>query len=455
MPGRPALRTRRLLLSTGRLPDAVTSGLQSAIEALYGLERHRSDFRVEDTARVLAALGDPQLRFRAVHVAGTNGKGSVCALVERVLRASGVRTGLTTSPHLVDYRERIRISGRWLEANELEQRLEQVRGLEEAQGRTFFEITTALAFDAFARHDVEWGVVEVGLGGRLDATNVLVPEVCAITSVALDHTEILGGALWRIAREKAGILKPGVSVVAGVLPPEARGAARAIAEERRAPWFDAAQLVQFRDVRTHAGGAAFRAGCSPWGDLDLTMELRGGHQVDNARVALALLSLLADDRDVTLPASAIREGFAAARWPGRLEPCPDESRLWWDGAHNLEGVERLTAAWRRDLGLPPPDALVFASSRHKPVGVMLERLRQFAPEAELFVARAGNERARSAEELWVAADLAGWRARVCSDVAAAVSEALAAVPGRVLLAGSLFAVADAMRSFGGAPGPES
>src|SRR5262249_14608499 len=151
-----------------------------------------------------------QRRFRAIHVAGTNGKGSVCALVERVLRAAGHRTGLFTSPHLVDFRERMRVSGHWIDADRLERRLDHIRSLPESRDRTFFEVTTALGFDAFAADDIEWAVVEVGLGGRLDTTNVLCPEITAITRIGLDHTEILGDTIEAIANEKAGIVKTGV-----------------------------------------------------------------------------------------------------------------------------------------------------------------------------------------------------------------------------------------------------
>jgi len=438
----------------------VTSGLQLALETLYGLERRRSDFRVEDTARLLDAMGRPQARFRSVHVAGTNGKGSVCALVERVLRAAGIRTGLFTSPHLVDYRERIRVAGRWLDEPELERRLAEIQSLESARGRTFFEVTTALGLDAFARHDVEWGVVEVGLGGRLDATNVLEPAVSAIVSVGLDHTEMLGRTHAEVAREKAGIAKPGTPLVAGQLPVAAERAARDVVESRGATWIRAADRVTLHDVRTDAAGATFVAEAAPWGRLPLALPLRGRHQVENARVALAVLAVLASGDAagglrLALPARAIADGFAAARWPGRLEPCPAEPRLWWDGAHNLEGIERLANAWRDDLGLPAPEAVVFAAARDKDAVAMLSVLRTLAPAAALFVARTANERALPPESLVEAAAEAGWADAIPrGDLATAVREALAG-RARVLLAGSLFAVAEAMQACGGAPGAEA
>ncbi len=448
MPPRPRSPARP---RPGRLPDGVNVGLQSAIEALYGLERRRSDFRVEDVARLLDDLGRPQDRFAAVHVAGTNGKGSVCALVERVLREAGVRTGLFTSPHLVDFRERIRIGGRWPGESELEQRLAAIQSLEAARGRTFFEITTALGFDAFARGGVEWAVVEVGLGGRLDATNVLSPKVTAITSVGLDHTEMLGETLDLVAREKAGITKPGVPLVAGALPPTAEAAARAVAAGAGAPWIAAADRARVLDVRTHAWGSECVVDVDPWGTLQLSLPLRGAHQVSNLVVALAVLSALAEAR-VALPGEAVRRGIAAARWPGRLEPCPSEPRLWWDGAHNPEGIARLAATWYRGLRLPPPDAIVFATSHDKDALAMLGSLRALAPDARLFVTRTRNARAQSVEELGARARSLGWEPIERDGTGAALREALASVAGHVLLAGSLFAVGEAMREMGGAPG---
>jgi dihydrofolate synthase/folylpolyglutamate synthase len=431
----------------------VSSRLQNALETLYGLERRRSDFRVEDTRRLLDALGGPDRRFRAVHVAGTNGKGSACALVERVLRAAGFRTGLYTSPHLVDFRERIRVSGCWLAEDELDARLEAVRSLPEAAGRTFFEVATALGFDAFGRHGVEWAVVEVGLGGRLDATNALDSEVAVVTSIGHDHTEVLGRDDASIAREKAAIARRGRPLVSGVPAGGAAAAAIAgVAAAVSARLVEAASVVSLADVRTSAGGSRFTAIAPPWGRMDLGIGLRGRHQVDNAAVALAALATLAAT-GVAVPAPAVRDGFAAARWPGRLEPCPAEPRLWWDGAHNLQGIERLCAAWTEDLGFEPPRAVVFAAARDKDAAALLGRLHALAPGAHLRVAGLHHDRALTPAGLLAAAAAAGWPARAHEEIGSAVRDALGvAKGGRVLLAGSLFAVGEAMREFSGAPG---
>ncbi len=438
----------------------MSSTLQRQLEALYGLERRRDKLDLEGTRSLLGALGDPQDTFRAVHVAGTNGKGSVCALVEGALRACGLETGLFTSPHLVDFRERIRVSGRWPDEGPLAERLAAIEALPVARDRTFFEVATALGFDWFARHGVRWAVVEVGLGGRLDTTNVLRPQVCAITSIGLDHAEVLGDTHERIAIEKAGILKPGVPAVSGVEHDVAASAVARVAREVGAPLHQARDLVDVTNAQYGGWGTRLTVECEPWGTFRLQTTLRGRHQRANARVALAVLSLLARG-GVPISLNALREGFARTRWPGRLEPSPAVRRLWWDGAHNLDGVRELVHAWREDLGFEPPVAIVFACGHDKDARAMLQRLQAFAPQARLVLGRTRSERAFEPARLAAIARGLGIEA----ETAPGVREALApwldhgpdgrgTAPGRVLLCGSLFAVAEAMEAFGGAPGEQ-
>lgn len=436
----------------------MSSNLQRQLEALYGLERRRDKLTLDGTRALLGALGEPQRAFRAVHVAGTNGKGSVCALVERVLRAARARTGLFTSPHLVDFRERIRVEGRWPAEGPLGERLDAITALPQAEGRTFFEVATALGFDWFSRQNVQWAVVEVGLGGRLDTTNVLAPDVCAITNIGLDHAEVLGGSHEAIAAEKAGILKPGVPVVSGVEHDAAAGVIARAAREVGAPLHHARDLVDVKQEQYGPWGTRLKVECEPWGTFQLQTTLRGRHQRANARVALGVLALLAR-RGVPVSLTALRDGFAEARWPGRLEPSPAVRRLWWDGAHNLDGVRELAHAWREDMALEPPAAVVFAAARDKDARAMLQRLHAFAPQAALVLTRTRSERALEPAELAAHAAALG----VAATTAPSVREALAPwldhgadgrgkASGRVLLCGSLLAVGEAMEAFGGAPG---
>jgi dihydrofolate synthase/folylpolyglutamate synthase len=423
--------------------------LQGALEALYGLERRKSKLGLDGTRAVLAVLGNPERRFRAVHVAGTNGKGTVCALVERVLRAAGHRTGLFTSPHLVDFRERIRVDGRWADDVRL---FEMLRQIEERSGvgeLTFFEVATALGFGYFAAENVEWAVVEVGLGGRLDTTNVITPEVSVITSIGLDHTEILGSSVREIAFEKAGIVKPGVPVVTGVADGIAAEVIESVARERDAELVAAARRTPVVPV----GAGCARANTAAWGPLELTLA-HADISSDNAATALATLDVLAA-RGVAIPAAAVVQGFRAVRWPGRFERSPSQTRLVWDGAHNGAGAARLAATWRA-AELPAPDAVVLAVSRDKDVRAMLAPLADLMITPRLIATRTHSERALEPQAIAAMAAAIGWSASVASDVPGACRTALAAAApdGLVLLTGSLFAIGEAMTAFGGAPGEQ-
>jgi len=425
------------------------SALQGALEALYGLERRRDKLGLDGTRELLTALGNPERGFRAVHVAGTNGKGSVCARVERVLRASGVHTGLFTSPHLVDFRERIRVDGRWADETWLLATLERIGASPAGRDRTFFEVATALGFGWFAEQRVDWAVVEVGLGGRLDTTNVLTPAVSVITSIGLDHTEILGDTIESIAAEKAGIVKPGVPVVMGAgMEPRAAEVISAVARERAAPLVTVSDTPLVSDAAFAAWLERFEA---PWGAVTPSP---GDAAFGPANTATALVTLAVLARGgVAIGAEAVGAGLAAARWPGRFERCPSHPRLVWDGAHNVPGVAALARSWSR-AGLAPPVAIVLAVSRDKDVSGMLAPLAALAGAGTTLIAtRSRNERGLDPVALAAAARGAGFDTRVASSVAEACEHALA-LPGDspVLLTGSLFAIGEAMAVFGGAPG---
>jgi dihydrofolate synthase/folylpolyglutamate synthase len=408
----------------------VSLRLQHALEALYGLERRRDKHDLDGTIALLRALGDPQRRFHSVHVAGTNGKGSVCALIERVLREAGHRTGLYTSPHLVDFRERIRVNGRWADEAWLERKLAHIESLPEGKDRTFFEVATALAFESFAEQQVGIAVVEVGLGGRLDCTNVLTPEVSVITSIALDHTEILGDTIEKIAAEKAGIIKPGVPVVIGGMPDEARVVIETVARERGAP---AVPIAAWEPAEPRPDAPDMLSGV-------------------NRVTAIAALTALAE-RGFDIPPDAITRGIVAAHWPGRLGSCPKEPRLWWDGAHNECGVRHLVGLWTRSSARTRPPVVVLALSNDKDAAAMLRALHEGFPEARLIATRTRSERAVGPGTLAALAAEAGFAAEALPDIPAAVRRGLdVAGEGIVLLTGSLFAVGEAMEAFGGAPG---
>src|SRR4051812_10568881 len=388
---------------------------------LFSLEQFGIKFGLQNISAIVAALGHPDRAFNAIHVAGTNGKGSVTAMTDAALRAAGHRTARYTSPHLVDIAERFTILGEPVSHGALVAAVADVRAtIESLRERgivdvqpTFFEVTTAVAFELLRRAHVEVAVLEVGLGGRLDATNVVTPVATAITSIAFDHEKYLGHSLRDIAIEKAGIIKPGVPVVVGPLDAEAVAAIETIATERDA------EIV--RATACDADGFA--------------VGLAGAHQRVNAGVAVRLLQT-ADLRGIAVPREAIAAGLADPRWPGRLDRrcLPDGRELLLDAAHNPAGATALASYLKADGRGPRP--LVFAAMRDKHVREMLDVL---LPQTTRLVVTAAST-PRSAEPAAIAAIARELSPELAIDVepapAAALDRAWRASPD-ILVAGSI------------------
>jgi dihydrofolate synthase/folylpolyglutamate synthase len=374
----------------------------SAVEYLYGLQRHGIKLGLDTMETLLERLGHPHRRWRALHVGGTNGKGSTAAMAASVLQCAGLRVGLYTSPHLVDFRERIRINGGLISEDRVAGLTERVREASAGLEPTFFETTTALAFLHFAEAEIGMAVVEVGLGGRFDATNVLVPEACAITTIGLDHQEYLGPTEEKIAFEKAGIIKSGRPVVLGRMSPSARAVIAQVAEARSAPVRELGRDFAVEGAETDR----FDYRSAGHGLRDLRCGLAGRHQVDNAACALALLE--AAGGEVWARAEpAVREGLRHVQWDGRLEIIEQHPTVLLDGAHNPSGAEAL-AAYLREFRRGRPDGRVFlvvAMMRDKDhAGFMAP----FEPlVAEVFVTQAALARSASASELQRV--FVGWR----------------------------------------------
>jgi dihydrofolate synthase / folylpolyglutamate synthase len=404
---------------------------------------------LERTEALLAGAGNPHRRFRALHVGGTNGKGSVSALAEAALRAAhpALVTGLYTSPHLVSFAERIRVRGRAVGESRLAAAEGELRPAVEASGATFFEAATALAFLCFAREGVEVAVVEVGLGGRLDATNVLDPLVSAVTGVGIDHTEYLGSTLEEIAAEKAGIFKPGVPALVGERAEAPLAVLRRRAEEVGAPLVVLDDVARVDDVRISLQGTRFRLGSERWGVRELAVPLPGAHQARNAAFAAELLGLLPDDLRPSW--DAIEAGFAAVRWPGRVQVERLRGTTWiFDVAHNPDGVRAL-AATLDALGLPRPLVLLSAILADKAWEAMLPPLLERADAAILTIAPSSPparrwDPAAVAESLHATVPL---RAMASLDAALMRAETLAP-HGTVLVTGSVHTVGDALAGLG-------
>jgi dihydrofolate synthase/folylpolyglutamate synthase len=408
--------------------------LQDPLSYLFGLEQFGIKFGLQNIQAMCAALGHPERAFRSVHIAGTNGKGSVTAMVDAALRAAGHRTGRYTSPHLVRLNERFVVDGLQVEDADMIGAIASVRTVVErlvtdrvldAQP-TFFEVTTAVAFELFRRAAVELAVIEVGLGGRLDATNVITPVATAITSIAFDHQRYLGNSLASIAREKAGIIKRGVPVVVGEVDVEALAVIEEAAAAHDAP------LV--------------RAAASDIGSVDVG--LPGQHQRANAAVAVKLLQLL-DDQGTTVGRSAIFEALRDARWPGRLDlrRLPDGREILMDAAHNAAGAQALATYLDRSSGDRLP--LVFAAMRDKDAPAMFRTL--LPAIASLILTRADNLRSADPHDLFrMARELAP---SLSIDVVPAPSDALELAwrqssSNRIVVAGSIFLLGDVLRRLG-------
>jgi dihydrofolate synthase/folylpolyglutamate synthase len=414
---------------------------------LFGLGQFGVKFGLDNMRAIAGRLGHPERTFRSVHVAGTNGKGSVTAMIDAGLRAAGHRSARYTSPHLVDLAERFVIDGKSVETDKMIAAVGDVRTAIEAlladgvlqAHPTFFEVTTAVAFELFRRAGVETAVMEVGLGGRLDATNVIDPVATAITSIAYDHEQYLGSTLAAIAAEKGGIIKPGVPVVVGALDAEPFAAIAAIARERGATLVAAADGVTMTPGTTTA--ISLRTPARDYGDV--VIGLPGAHQVGNALVAVRILELL-DAGGIAVPPDAVRSGLARPSWPGRLDlrRLADGRELLLDAAHNPAGAASL-ASYLRELnmvGLP----LVFAGMHDKDLEGMLRAL--LPAVGALVVTRASNRRSADPERL---VDLARAIAPETSvTIAASPKEALEIAwrrSRRVIVAGSIFLLGDVMK----------
>lgn len=413
-------------------------GLAPGGEIRWGLERIQT---------LLAGVGEPQRAFAAVHVAGTNGKGSVAALAASVLAERGYRVGLYTSPHLVDFRERIVVGGAPVDEPVLAEAAARLAPSVRATGATFFEATTALAFLCFAESGVDLAVVEVGLGGRLDATNVVQPLGAAITNVAWDHADYLGPTLEAIAREKAGILKAAVPASVGPVHASLEAVFREVADAVGAHVRVLREWADVSETQTGLDGTQFRyaSPARPAG-LALRTPLPGLHQVWNASLAAMLLDRLPPP--FRPEDGELARGFASVRWPGRLQVERLADGVWvFDVAHNPAGVQALAAAIST-LPLPRPLVLLLAILGDKPWSEMLPPLLRHADEA-FFTVAPSSPVSRRWDPAAAAAAASAFAPAVELDFERALMLSRAAAgAGTVLVTGSCYTVGDAMRCLG-------
>ncbi|MDH7473476.1 MAG: folylpolyglutamate synthase/dihydrofolate synthase family protein [Anaerolineae bacterium] len=422
-------------------------------EFLYSPEH----FNLERVVRLLSLLHNPHQKFRSVHVAGTKGKGSTSAMIAAVLRAAGYRVGLYTSPHLHTFRERIRIDDEMISESAVAALAERLQPLiAQVPDLTTFEIITALGCEYFAERAVDLAVLEVGLGGRLDATNVVTPLVSVITPISFDHVQYLGNTLTAIATEKAGIIKPGVPVVSAPQPDEALSVIEMVCQNRGAPLTVADHVWEWRPGKVTPDGQVFsaRRKGGPW--ITYHLPLLGHHQLVNAATVLTTIDVLRHE-GIDISAQAVANGLAGVHWPGRMEVMSRRPWVIVDGAHNGDSAQKLAAAlptifhYRRLI-------LVYEALAGHSVPDMLTALLPIADR--VILTRVSNPRALDPTDLLAEVQAQGRTAECVIPVEAALKRALqiARAEDLVCVTGSLYVVADARAAwykYIGVPGPQT
>jgi len=420
------------------------SSYKESLDYLYGLQKNGIKFGLNCTENLLARVGDPHRKLRFVHIAGTNGKGSTAAMLAGILEGHGYKTGLYTSPHLVRFTERFRLGGREVSAERILDAFEKIRSvIDESQPPTFFEVTTAMAFLCFAEEKVDWVIAETGLGGRLDATNVIHPEVCVITNIGFDHQEYLGSTLSSIAREKAGIIKEFVPLVTGALQPVVQGIFKTTCMNQKAPLYRA--KTDFR-VRRHADSSFQYRGISrQW--QNLRVNLNGLHQTGNAALAVAATELLEKKGLLSINPPVVEQALAEVSWPARLEVLDRNPTILLDGAHNAQGAESLRDSLKECFQF---------EKLHLVLGIMADKdirsiLRRLLPLAETAIfTQPRYSRAANPDELRKMARSYIQRHYVIPDPASAIAQArhLAGPDDLICITGSLYFAGEVKELFG-------
>ena len=422
------------------------------LQYLLSLEKFGIKFGLANIQTLAAALGHPHAQFKSILIAGTNGKGSVTAMTDMALRSAGLKVGRYTSPHLVRLEERFAIDGTPVDSGVLLGLIQEMRVLIDgllANGSlesppTFFEVTTAIGFELFRRAHVDVAVLEVGLGGRLDATNIVQPIATAITSIDFDHEQYLGNTLAAIAAEKAGVLRRGIPVVVGPVPAEARDVLVSMSELSGATFVEADAGVRLESISSD-GRTTIRLATELRDYGRVQLGLRGDHQVPNALVAVRLLEQL--ERHLPVTAASITAGIRDVRWPGRLQmlELPGGRRVLLDAAHNPAGAWALASYLKREF--PEPLPIVFGAMRDKDVSLMLKTL---LPVASVIVmTQPDTPRAHDAGELATIARALSPAARieVEPDPARALERAWTYCPV-ICAAGSIFLVGNLLERIG-------
>ena len=411
---------------------------QQCLNEMFNLRRFGIKLGLETIRQILAGLGNPQEKFRTIHVAGTNGKGSVAAILASILQTCGNKTGLYTSPHLIRFNERIVVDGQPIADEDVLSAYKAVKAVHHGEREpTFFEFTTAMALHEFKRQKVAWAVIETGMGGRLDATNVIHPALSIITNVSLEHSEYLGSSIKQIAAEKAGIIKSRVPVVTGVRQKSAVDVVVAAAAARHAPLYRRGK--DFRVRRTSQNMFNYQSPQTKW--TGLISSLAGQHQLENAALALAGCDVLSPEI-AQLTQDCVKKALLNTRWPGRLEKVMDKPLTLLDGAHNLIAARKLAKYLASHL-VGRRITLVVGILDDKPYRAMLEALVPICQR--VIITQPKIQRALPTEILAATAKELSKEVDVVPDVSRAVAAAIesSAPDDVVCIAGSLYVVGEA------------
>jgi len=420
-------------------------------EQIPGISYAQPGYDLKHLEELLNRMGNPQLAARTIHIAGTKGKGSVAAMIAQVLSDSGHETGLYTSPHLHTLRERISVDGSLISEADFAAAMAEVKPFIESMKNdstfrqlTYFEALTALAFAYFKKKLVNFQVLEVGLGGRLDATNVAEPVVCIITPVSLDHTQILGNSLEEIAREKAGIIKPGCWVVLSPQPAEAASVINDICWEKKAKVVQAGKDITWHKTGgdLHHQSLAIESRTSKY---QVDIPLLGDFQLENAATAVAALEILTSE-GFDISDTDLAQGFGRVKWPGRFHIMQENPLVLVDGAHNVASMRGLISNIKEYFNCRRI-FLVFGTSCDKDIAGIINELVALSPQ--VIVTRAGHSRAAPLSTLAAEFSRRGIEPEIIETISEAISRALSIADRKdiVCVTGSLFVVAEALDYF--------
>jgi dihydrofolate synthase/folylpolyglutamate synthase len=414
---------------------------QACLDEMFALARFGIVLGLDTIRDILSGIGNPQENYSCIHIAGTNGKGSIASSLSTILLMAGYKVGLYTSPHLVRFNERICINNRPISDEEVVESYLEVKKADIGPRKaTFFEITTAMALLEFKKNKVDWAVIETGMGGKLDATNVLAPGVSIVSNISLEHQAYLGNTIAKIAGEKAGIIKPDTPVVTGVKQKSAIAVMEKVAKENRAPLYrlgDAFHIRRTKNQTFHYFGLNLKA-------ENLKTALAGKHQAENAALVLAACEVL-NRKDTRIPFETIRRGIENNQWPGRLEIVSQNPLVILDGAHNLSAA-KLLSDYLSDLPGHPNLTLVIGILDDKPYEAMLKELLPVC--SKVILTSPKINRALPVEKLLPVAKQLHGDIKMIPDVEEAVFYAMdhAASDEAVCIAGSLYVVGEAKQA---------